>query len=770
MKKLISLFTAFGIILSSAAVLPETAVSEYLVSSITAQAKEKSVTDYTYEITPLLSPFNEYFFVKTDNPDPYSFSFADKSSKYSDNSLIKINEDTSFIFARICLYSDVVYENEETGRVNGGYIFHSEDTDGGEIVLQKRNYDYSEEDTYEDTNVKLKLPALIDSFDYLIKTYANKSSFFDNMDAVQSGLNDICLYSNSYIKGEVYRANEYWFLSTTPHVDQTFYIQSPYRRYDNKYLLASDLYPYIWASLSFPAAMGRIATTLDPSATWEWNKDYHWKIDVTYKGETRSYGGAGKGEGSGITEDQIIKKFSFANGAEKLDLASLKVLLDKYSAMEETDDYPHYDDLTWDQILDQVGESGAWIRLYALYTVFGSYGTGYTFLYKNPDYSDDPGYVSDCWVDGRYINRWEFWEQGVKFEDAPTANILINNAKIPVIESDGGLAYDEKADTFFFMGDIKVTDIIKKNSLFQYDSETDMWITDFADYFTIKTAVDSGKLDKKYLDMITLTKDEVLALNVDRNTNIIPPDGYIYDGTTTPGTAYHITPLSDSRISVTLSSSSYSYTGGAIKPTPTVKLSNKTLKSGTDYTVTYKNNISVGTASVIITGKGDYTGTISRTFKINAASVAKATVSRLSSKSYTGKAITQTPTVKLGSKTLKKGTDYTISFKNNKAVGTATVTIKGKGNYTGNIKKTFKITKASVAKAKVTGVSKKYKYTGKAIKPAVKVTLGGVTLKKGTDYTVSYKSNKKVGTATITITGKGSYKGTVKKTFKIVAA
>ena len=212
------------------------------------------------------------------------------------------------------------------------------------------------------------------------------------------------------------------------------------------------------------------------------------------------------------------------------------------------------------------------------------------------------------------------------------------------------------------------------------------------------------------------------------------------------------------------------YTGSAIKPAPTVTLSGKTLKSGTDYTVTYKNNISVGTASVIITGKGDYTGTISRTFKINAASVAKATVSGLSSKSYTGKAITQTPTVKLGSKTLKKGTDYTLSFKNNKAVGNATVTIKGKGNYTGSIKKTFKITKASVARAKVTGVSKKYKYTGKAIKPAVKVTLGGVTLKKGTDYTVSYKSNKKVGTATITITGKGSYKGTVKKTFKIVAA
>ena len=133
------------------------------------------------------------------------------------------------------------------------------------------------------------------------------------------------------------------------------------------------------------------------------------------------------------------------------------------------------------------------------------------------------------------------------------------------------------------------------------------------------------------------------------------------------------------------------YTGKAITQSPVVKLSGKTLKAGTDYTVAYKNNTKVGTATVTITGKGSYTGTISKTFKINAASIAKATVSGISNKTYTGKAITQNPTVKLGSKTLKKGTDYTVSYKNNKAVGKATVTIKGKGNYTGTISKTFKI-------------------------------------------------------------------------------
>ncbi|MCD8330009.1 MAG: hypothetical protein LUC27_04880, partial [Lachnospiraceae bacterium] len=60
-------------------------------------------------------------------------------------------------------------------------------------------------------------------------------------------------------------------------------------------------------------------------------------------------------------------------------------------------------------------------------------------------------------------------------------------------------------------------------------------------------------------------------------------------------------------------------------------------------------------------------------------------------------------------------------------------------------------------------------YTGSAIKPTVKVTVGGTTLTKGTDYTVSYADNTNVGTATVTVTGKGDYNGTATATFKIKA-
>lgn len=61
-------------------------------------------------------------------------------------------------------------------------------------------------------------------------------------------------------------------------------------------------------------------------------------------------------------------------------------------------------------------------------------------------------------------------------------------------------------------------------------------------------------------------------------------------------------------------------------------------------------------------------------------------------------------------------------------------------------------------------------YTGKSLKPAVTVKDGTKTLVKGTDYTLSYKNNKNIGTATVTITGKGSYTGTKDITFRIVPA
>ncbi len=151
--------------------------------------------------------------------------------------------------------------------------------------------------------------------------------------------------------------------------------------------------------------------------------------------------------------------------------------------------------------------------------------------------------------------------------------------------------------------------------------------------------------------------------------------------------------------SVTVSSiANQTYTGKAIKPSLTVKYGSNTLSSGTDYTASYSSNTNAGTATVTLTGKGKYTGTKKVTFTIKPAAISAATASAIPSQTYTGKALMPKPTLTFGGATLKENTDYTLAYKNNTNEGTATVTVTGKGNFTGTTSLTFKITKAASPK------------------------------------------------------------------------
>ena len=208
--------------------------------------------------------------------------------------------------------------------------------------------------------------------------------------------------------------------------------------------------------------------------------------------------------------------------------------------------------------------------------------------------------------------------------------------------------------------------------------------------------------------------------------------------------------ISISKASVTLSTSTYAYDGKAKKPGVTVKLNGKTLKNGTDYTVSYSNNTKVGTAKVTITGKGNYTGSVSKTFSIK-NNFKKATVSGISTKAFTGKNITQSITVKYNGKTLKNGTDYTVSYSNNKKIGTATVKIAGKGSYTGTITKTFKINPAKQEIQKLTAKSKAF-FVDWAQKGSA------------TGYEIQYATNSKFTRAKkVTITNNKTDKTTISK-------
>lgn len=83
--------------------------------------------------------------------------------------------------------------------------------------------------------------------------------------------------------------------------------------------------------------------------------------------------------------------------------------------------------------------------------------------------------------------------------------------------------------------------------------------------------------------------------------------------------------------------------------------------------------------------------------------ISKAKVSGIKAKTYTGKKCTQSPTLRSGNTTLKKDKDYTISYKDNVKIGTAVIILKGKGKYTGTIRKEFKITVKKGAVYKVGG-------------------------------------------------------------------
>ena len=220
----------------------------------------------------------------------------------------------------------------------------------------------------------------------------------------------------------------------------------------------------------------------------------------------------------------------------------------------------------------------------------------------------------------------------------------------------------------------------------------------------------------------------------------------------------------------------YTYTGKEIIPEVAVVLKDKTL-TAKDYTVNYHNNVEVGTATVIVTGTGIYTGVVQKEFTIKEASIEDAiiTLEGGDTYTYTGKEIKPAVTVVLKDQTLTTN-DYTVTYKNNTAVGTATVTVTGKGNYKGIATKNFTIKAAPVTTEDIKAATitlaggDTHTYTGKEITPAVTVKLGTKTLTKDTDYTVTYKNNTAVGTATVTVTGKGKYTGTATKNFTIKPA
>lgn len=143
------------------------------------------------------------------------------------------------------------------------------------------------------------------------------------------------------------------------------------------------------------------------------------------------------------------------------------------------------------------------------------------------------------------------------------------------------------------------------------------------------------------------------------------------------------------------------YTGSAIMPQPVVKDLRKELTSGKDFTFGYDKNTNAGvnTATLTITGQGNYTGTANKTFTIAPKNLQNASITlQTDSLVYIGRAQTvQITSVKLDGVLLTTNDDYAIANDSNKFISAnddITLTIKGKGNYTGTATTTWQITKA----------------------------------------------------------------------------
>lgn len=221
------------------------------------------------------------------------------------------------------------------------------------------------------------------------------------------------------------------------------------------------------------------------------------------------------------------------------------------------------------------------------------------------------------------------------------------------------------------------------------------------------------------------------------------------------------------------------FNGNVQKLKPVISYEGKKLVLNKDYELSYNpsgNYIRAGKYDVKVVGKGNYTGErIVPISIVNGTLVSKLKIGKVVNENYTGEAICPKPTVYDGNTPLKLNEDYTLSYKNNKEVGTGSVIITGMMNpdtgkgYAGEKEIKFKILGVPINQAKVTvgSIPKSTPYTGDSIEPLPKLTYKDAELTINKDYTVSYQSQLKVGTATVLITGKGGYTGTMKQTFKI---
>lgn len=202
------------------------------------------------------------------------------------------------------------------------------------------------------------------------------------------------------------------------------------------------------------------------------------------------------------------------------------------------------------------------------------------------------------------------------------------------------------------------------------------------------------------------------------------------------------------------------YTGKSVTTDITVKYDNVVLIEDVDYTLTYTDNINVGTAQYKIKAKGTYVGTVEGTFTISTKNITDEDVvlndtNIANDFTFTGEKITPAVSFTYNGKTLTAGVDFDVEYEDNCYPGTAAIILTGKGNFAGAVTRNFNIIKKAIEDI---NIYISFDYAGELY---FEVTNGNTELVKDVDYTYTAETDAE-GNITITFTGIGdNYSGTI---------
>lgn len=659
-----------------------------------ASSIETAAASYSYSVTPLLAPFNGFVYVKTDNPNPYGFRLVDRSSKYFNSTNPPSGRGIYHLMENN--YLDVVYENTKTHRVKGGYIFcnRAYDSDGGELVVQVAtsknparitenngwpSYPSDMETGWTDTATKVSCATLKTDTDYLIDSFTNESmGFFDKMDAIESGLMRQAHYPRKVLDDtKPIEGRAYPFFATSPYVELNFNKHLDIYETDKNGLLLIAAYPYILDSASYPNMMSDVAMQLEPNCTISGVSGAHWLRKVTFNGESKRYGSGTPHGNEPILAKRATRDFRFDGSDNDFgtnrSIAEFSERYVEYGKLAKADADELSALISKDNVMKAIA-SGSWVQVAAE----GWLGYSTTFGYLAPNGSGtDYSIASNAWVDGRYVNEYERVELGETFSEHPTADIIVRNQSYADVH-----------------GKDRVSDIY-----YRYNKNSDTWRA--SEYYTRGgTLSQSASLPEQFV----LTRKQVKAMGVDANTNRIPVEGVVFDGTKAPGTPFTNIPvtglsLPDKEISIEIDSSK-TLMANISPANATDKRIN--LTSSDESIVSVNGNAIRGNR----VGKATVTATTTNgafiaecTVTVRKIDISAAKITGLSSEVYTGKPQKPQPTVMIGDTELEADTDYAISYKNNVNAGKATVTIVGKGNYTGSKQARFTVKKCRNALA-----------------------------------------------------------------------